>query len=175
VPRKFLKRVLPKEHDLRREGTLRLFGSRLRNRELWHLSRNSVAGAVSVGLFCACVPVPGQMVLAAGAAVLLGYNLAIAVVSVWITNPITAPPIFFAAYKLGAHLLDRAPRAVEFEMSMDWFLSEFGVIWEPLLLGGVILGLLSAVVGNLVVRGLWRLHVIRRWKERQARRSHSAI
>ena len=174
MPRKFLKRILPKEHDLRREGYLRLFGERLRHPDLWHLSRNSVAGAVSVGLFCAFLPVPAQMLLAAGAAILLGCNLPIAVVSVWITNPLTMPPVFFAAYKLGAWLLNRAPRAVEFEMSLDWFLNKLGLIWEPLLLGGILLGLLSAGVGHLLVRLLWRLHVIRRWKERKARRSRAA-
>ena len=55
MPRKLLRRFLPSAHELRKEGQLRLFGELLHNPNLWHLNRNSVAGAVSIGLFMAFV------------------------------------------------------------------------------------------------------------------------
>ena len=94
MPRKFLRRFLPAAHQIRREGTLKVFGALLHNPNLWHLNRNSVAGAVSVGLFIAFVPAPGQMVLAAAAAIAVGRNLPIAVLMVWVSNPLTMPPLF---------------------------------------------------------------------------------
>lgn len=58
---------------------------------LWQLTRRSVANAFSVGLFCAMLPIPCQMVAAALGARLTRCNLALAVGLVWITNPLTMP------------------------------------------------------------------------------------
>jgi uncharacterized protein (DUF2062 family) len=48
-----------------------------------------------VGLFCAFIPVPFQMLLAAPSAIIFSANLPVSIALVWITNPITMPPIFF--------------------------------------------------------------------------------
>ena len=119
MPRRYLKQILPNPCRIREEGAVRLFGRALQNPNLWHLNRHSVAAAVAVGLFTAFMPVPVQMLLAAAGAVALGCNLPVSVVVVWISNPITMPPIFFAAYKFGAWLLNETPKAVHFEMSVD--------------------------------------------------------
>jgi uncharacterized protein (DUF2062 family) len=118
----------------------------------------------------AFVPLPIQMLLAATACVLFGYNLPVAIIMVWVSNPVTLAPLFFAAYKVGAWLLNVAPKPVEFEISFNWLWTKLGAIWEPFLLGCLVLGLLSALVGNVVVRLLWRLHVVRNWRERRRRR-----
>jgi uncharacterized protein len=168
--RKLLKQYLPTQSEIRKDGCLRMFGRLLHDHNLWHLQRDSVALAVSIGLFLAFVPIPFQMVLAAGAAIVVRCNLPIAVAMVWVSNPLTIPPLFFAAYKVGAVLLDRPTQINEFELSADWVLAELVTIWQPLLLGCLIFGLASATVGNITVRLLWRLHVARRWRERRERR-----
>lgn len=147
----------------------RIFGRLLHNPNLWHLNRHSVAWGVSVGLFMAFVPVPFQMVLAVGAALLVSANLPVAVVFVWVSNPITIGPLFYAAYRFGAWMLDIAPRQIHFEMSVQWLLTRLVEIWEPFLLGCFVLGLVSALVGNLAVRAIWRIHVIQSWKLRRER------
>jgi uncharacterized protein (DUF2062 family) len=122
----------------------------------------------------AYVPVPWQMLLAAIAAAVIGCNLPIAVALVWISNPITMPPMFYAAYKLGAWVLSIEPRALKFELSFDWLLGELGAVWQPFLLGCFLTGLTLAIVGHIAVRVIWRLHVIYSWRERQiARRSRT--
>ncbi len=174
MPRKRLRRVLARARDVRSERSLRVFGRLLHDANLWHLNRYSVAWAVSVGLFVAFVPVPFQMVLAAAAAIVIGCNLPIAVVMVWFSNPITMPPLFFAAYKLGAWLLDETPRRVRFEMSFEWLMTKLDDIWQPLLLGCLIMGLAAALAGHAAVRVIWRIHVRQSWHARRRRRGPNA-
>lgn len=171
MPRKALKRILARVHSAEGDHRIRrLFGELLHNNDLWHLNRYSVAWGVSVGLFCAFVPVPFQMPLAAAVAILIGCNLPISVSLVWLTNPVTMPPFFYAAYKTGAWLLGQAPRDVAFELSREWLFNELGAIWEPFLFGCLVLGSTSAAVGHIAVRVIWRIHVISSWRERRRRR-----
>lgn len=174
MPRTHLRNLLARLRDVRSERSLRLFGRLLHNANLWHLNRYSVSWAVSVGLFVAFVPVPFQMVLAAAAAILIGCNLPIAVVMVWFSNPITMPPLFFAAYKLGSWLLDMTPRRVQFEMSFEWLMTRLDDIWQPLLLGCFIMGFAAALAGHAAVRIIWRIHVRQSWHARRRRRAHRA-
>ncbi len=125
-------------------------------------------------MFCAFVPIPGQTVLAVAMALALRCNLPIALVLVQVTNPLTVAPMFFFAYQLGAWLLGTEVAVTEFELSWDWLAGHFRQLWRPVLLGSLICGWVSGVTLMLSARLLWRLHVIRRWRERRARRLRSA-
>jgi uncharacterized protein (DUF2062 family) len=171
--KKRIRHLLSGVRDVRSDRSLRLFGRLLHNANLWHLNRYSVSWAVSVGLFIAFVPLPFQMVLAAAAAIVIGCNLPISVVMVWFSNPITIPPLFYAAYKLGAWLLNQPARQIRFEMSIHWLMSKLDDIWQPLLLGCLLMGLAAALIGHAAVRIIWRIHVVQSWRERQAR--HRAL
>jgi hypothetical protein len=80
------------------------------------------------------------------------------------------PPIFYAAYKAGAWTLGQTPRHLDFELSIEWLLHELGAVWQPFLLGCLMLGLISAIAGHIAVRMIWRIHVMSSWRERQRRR-----
>ncbi len=170
MPKKIIKRFLPDPKKIRDHKHLQIFGKLIHEPNLWHLNRRSVSGAFSVGLFMALVPVPFQMILAAAAAILLRVNLPISVALVWITNPLTMPAIFYCAYKFGAWVLDTPVREIEFELSTEWLMTQLDDIWAPFLLGCFLIGLLLAAISNIVIRWLWRSHVIRGWKERRRRR-----
>jgi len=171
LPRKILRRLIPDRSELSRDRALRgVFGMLLANADLWHLNRHSVAWGLSVGLFVAYVPIPFQMLLAAGISILIGCNLPVAVVAVWVSNPITMPPMFFAAYKLGALLLGIPPAPFRFEMSVHWLLRGLSESWAPLLLGCAVLGGLLALIGQIAVRVIWRIHVANSWRSRRQRR-----
>ena len=148
----------------------RVFGRLLLEPDLWHLSRSSVAWAVSIGLFMAWVPAPFQMVLAAGAAILARCNLPLSVALVWASNPVTVAPLFYAAHKLGGWMLDRPPGDFRIELSLRWLFEELGKVWEPLLLGCLMLGLASALLGQAVIRLVWRAHTMASWRDRRLRR-----
>ena len=169
--RRHLRRVVPGAGEIRRHAFLRrVFGKLLFDIELWHLNRASVAGAVSVGLFMAWVPVPFQMILAAGAAISIRCNLPVAVAMVWISNPVTAAPMFYGAYELGGWLLDVPPVDLRIDISLQWLLHELGRVWEPFLLGCFVIGIASAVLGHVAVRLVWRAHVMVSWRDRRIQR-----
>jgi hypothetical protein len=155
------------DHDTMREHPhLRKFGQRLTEPRLWHLNRRSVSGGVALGLFVGFMPILGQIFIAAALAIWLRVNLPIASMAVWVTNPFTVAPIFFYAYKLGAWVLQIPMQHYAFSLSWEWFSQEFLNIWQPLLLGSVICGIVAALLGILFVRLIWRLVVIRSWIRR---------
>ena len=163
-------KYLPTPAELRENRLLKPVAHLLHIDEIWHLNRRSVAGAFFIGLFCAFLPVPSQMVVAAIIAIAARCNLPISVALVWITNPITIPPMFYFSYRLGAWLLDMQLETESIELSVAWIWDNFGKIGYPLLFGSLVCGWVAGVTGFVVTRVLWRLHVIRRWKARRARR-----
>lgn len=169
MPKHLIKRYAPDLHLIREYRYLRIFGSRLQEPNLWHMNRRSVSGAFAVGLFWAFIPIPFQMVTAAATAILTKVNLPISVALVWITNPLTMPAMFYGNYLLGNWILGNSSSAAGFEPSMEWILESIGYIWQPLFLGGVICGLVAAALGYVAMRSFWRVHVIRRFRQKRQR------
>ena len=167
MPRRFLKSYLPDRRFIRGQKSLRFLGDRLHHPGLWHLGRRSVAGGLAVGVFVAFIPLPGQMLIAAIAALLLHVNLPLAVVTVWITNPVTIPPMFYFNYRVGAWLLDSQPINLQFELSWDWLLYNLSAIWQPLLLGSLCMGVLFALIAYLAVSLIWRAYVVLQIRRRR--------
>ncbi|NOZ38390.1 MAG: DUF2062 domain-containing protein [Gammaproteobacteria bacterium] len=170
MPKKFIKRYMPDHNKIRNNPQLnRFFGTLLHDPNLLHLNRRSVSGAFAVGLFMAFVPVPFQMFLAAAGAILFRTNLPIAVGLVWVSNPVTMPPLFYFCYKIGTFILQTPVHHIEFVLSVNWLMTELATIWQPFLLGCFVVGSLSGLIGATAVRLLWRLHVIRHMKQRRLR------
>jgi uncharacterized protein len=104
MPRRLFKRYMPSPDSIKGNKSLRFLGTLIHDPNLWHLNRHSVARAMAVGLFWAMIPMPMQMLAAAAVAIALRANLPISIGLVWLTNPITMPPVFYCSYKLGAWL-----------------------------------------------------------------------
>ena len=165
-----LQKYLPKRSDLRESRVLKPVAHLLEQEELWHLNRRSAAGAVFIGLFTAFLPVPSQMVIAAALAIFSRCNVPISVALVWVSNPLTFAPLFYFAYRLGAWLLNMELEAETIDLSLSWIWDNFGVIGYPLLFGSVVCGWVTGITGFVLTRLLWRLHIIRRWRERRIAR-----
>ncbi len=199
TPRRFLQRLLPHRHHVAGHRSLRFLGQRLHDPELWHLTRRSTAGATALGLFLACLPVPGQTVLAALFAVGLRVNLLVAIVATWASNPLTMAPLLWLVYHTGNWLLGSPAGPVRIEVVWRWFEHAAGAgrdwllgraaedgagvavnwdwiaqtaqaIWPPLALGSLAVGGAFALVGYFGVHWLWRLHLVGRWRARRAAR-----
>ncbi|NWF35717.1 DUF2062 domain-containing protein [Mariprofundus sp. KV] len=169
MPRRLLKKIMPDHKTIREHKHLRCFGTLLHNPALWHMNRHSVAKAFAVGLFFAWVPVPFQMVLGAGGAILFHANLPLSIVLVWLTNPLTMPPMFYGAYKLGAWLLGEELQHFDMELSFAWLQHEMSLIWAPFLFGCLVLGVVSALLGYFGIQVAWRRMVVKRWRKRHIR------
>jgi hypothetical protein len=102
------------------------------------------------------------MLIAAAAAIWLRINLPVAVVMVWITNPVTVPPMFFFTYKVGTWMLGTPRHRFTFELSLNWLMSETRAIWLPLLVGSLFVGALLGIAVYAAVRLIWRMYIIRK-------------
>ena len=107
----FFQRYLPDSQKLCAHKNLRFLGDLLHDPRLWHFNRRSTVRGLAAGAFFAFVPIPWQMVLAAATAAWLRFNLPVAVAMVWITNPLTLPPIVFVNYRFGTWLLGWPPES----------------------------------------------------------------
>ena len=170
MPRKLLKRIMPDHQKMCEHRYFRRFGQRLTKPRLWHLNRRSIAMGLALGLFIAFMPFPGHMMMAAALAILLEVNLPMATLGVWLTNPLTMAPLFYYAYKLGAWLLSIPVATSSLSFSWDGVSHEFLALWQPLLLGCFICGIVAALVGIISVRLGWRLYVMYRWMSRRHKR-----
>lgn len=166
MSRKFLKSIMPDSAAMREHPHLRRLGQKVLDPQLWHLNRKKVSVGVAVGLFFGFLPIPAQMLIVIILAVWWRFNLPVAVASVWVSNPLTMGPIFYFQYRLGASILDLPISNHSFELSLQWFQQVFAHIWQPVLVGAVITGLIAALLGVIFVRIIWRLMVIYSWLKR---------
>ena len=168
---KMMKRFVPDPEVIKQHKSLQFLGDKLHNPNLWHLNRRSVSMAVAIGLFFAWVPTPTQMAFAAMAAIYFHANLPISVVLVWITNPITMPPLFYFAYRVGLSFMNRESPSESFQFSLDAMWNGLGDVWQPFLVGCLILGITCSSIGYHGIRYFWAHHVNKRWQERQKKRN----
>jgi len=167
MPRKLFKRWMPDPQRVKNIPGLSRLGNLIHDPNLFHINRHSLSAGVFVGLFIAFLPIPGQVLVAAFMAWKLRCNLPIAVILVWISNPITMPFIFFAEYQIGANILMLEQGRFSFDFSWHWFMNEFPKIWAPLVLGSILMSLFFSCAGYLAVQWYWRWHVGRRWTNRR--------
>ncbi|MCU7852806.1 MAG: DUF2062 domain-containing protein [Candidatus Thiodiazotropha sp. (ex Monitilora ramsayi)] len=171
MPKRLIKRLLPHHDKVREHKHLQVFGTLLHDGNLWHLNRHSASGGFAVGLFMAFVPLPFQMIFAAAAAILFRVNLPLSVTLVWITNPITIPPMFLFAYLVGTWVVGVPPDVEPFQFSLEWIENGgLNSIWLPLLVGCLICASVSALLGYGMIRWIWRWHVVEKWKLRRLRK-----
>lgn len=165
--RKFIRRFLPDHQKVKSHKSLSIFGDMLHDPNLWILNRRSAKGAFGLGLFFAFWPVPFQMVLAAGAAIPLRVNLPLSIATVWVSNPITMPPIFYLSYLVGSTVLGTKMTAFEFELSWEWFSQSLSAFGPAFLLGCAICSVLAGLIGYFTLDFVWRWSVIKAWEERR--------
>lgn len=170
MPRKLIKKFMPDEQKLKSNRYLSWLGSYIHDPNLWHLTRKSVSKAFFVGLFCAFIPLPSQMVIAAVVALFIRSNLPISVSLVWITNPITIPPMFYFSYWIGTLMVGADVQQVEFVMSIEWLTTELSHIWLPLLVGSLACGIVSGTLGYFLMQGFWVWQVNKSWQKRKSRK-----
>lgn len=166
----FLARWMPTREQLLAIRWLAPFARYLSDDRLWHADRQSVAKAVSIGLFFGLMIPFAQFLFAIATAFALRANVAISAGCTLITNPFTFPPIYWAAYELGSFVLDRpgSDREVQNieqsaekigELATGWlegFWIWLGAAGMPLVTGLFIMACTGAIVGYLAVHLLWR-------------------
>ena len=152
MPKKLIKRLMPDHQTIKNNKHLKIFGTLLHNANLWHLNRRSVSKAFAVGLFFAFMPVPFQMVLAAGFAIIVHANLPF-------------------CYLVGTWIIGVPTRKFAFEANWQWLVDSISTIGPAFMLGCVVLATIFSMLGYLAINTFWRFSVAKEWKKRKERRS----
>lgn len=169
MPKKAFKRWMPDHQTIKDNKYLKVFGNLLQNANLWHLNRHSVAKAFAVGLFFAFIPVPFQMVLAAGVAIIVHSNLPLSIALVWLTNPLTMPFIFYACYFVGVKVLAVPEQHFAFHANWQWIVDSLSTIGPAFLVGCGVLALTFSFLGYFFIHAMWRYQAVKAWKSRTNR------
>ena len=148
-------------HSLRNGRIHRLLGDRMFSPHVWGFDERSFAGGLALGLFIAFTPtIPFQMLLCAIGAILFRVNLFAAVAAIWLTNPVTAVPVYLAASRVGHALCDATGIGEStsvifgFEGRVGKFMQEGLYLWT----GCLVFSLVSSCAGYLAVRSAWKLN-----------------
>jgi len=166
MPRRFFRKFAVKRHALSERWFMTPFQHMLHDHRLWGIRRKNVVPALSLGLFISFLPFPGHFIFAALAALALRINVPVAALATFVVNPLTVGPLFYFAYRVGAVLLRIEPGPFYVELSVDWLTNVFISVWQPLLLGCVLLGSIAALIGYVVLDGIWR-YSIHRYKTKK--------
>lgn len=165
--KKFIRRFLPDHRTVKEHKYLSMFGEMLHDPNLWILNRHSAKGAFGLGLFFAFWPVPFQMFLAAASAILFRVNLPLSVATVWVTNPLTMPPIFYLAYLVGSTVLGTKMTTFDFELSWAWLGQSLSTIGPAFILGCGICSVVAGLIGYFSLDLVWKVSVKKAWEDRK--------
>ncbi len=180
MPKNLIKRYIPTPERIAQLPGIHRFGSRITEPMLWHINRRSISGAMFLGMFCALIPLPGQMLIAAFFAILVRVNLPLSIALTWLSNPFTMVPILYSSYWIGAHLCGVPMLGIGqikdafLALSNQFFSTgsipaSHGVFsFTAMLVGLFVEALILATLGTILVRALWRYHVISAWRARRA-------
>lgn len=172
MPRKLIKKYAPNPEKIRQIKGIGFLAKWIANPNLWHIHRHNTAKAFASGLFWMSIPIPSQMLTSAITAIVIRANLPISVALVWISNPLTMPPIFYFNYLVGTWILgDNAKSSDAFDLSVDGILHTLDQIWLPLYLGSTVVGIVLGIMGYFGIHAFWRWHVAKTWRKRKEQRN----
>lgn len=136
-----LRALAPSREQLEAHRSLRALAPFLSNPKLWQWSRRGVAAGVALGLFIGLLIPVAQILIAAA--------------STLITNPLTFPPIYYAAYQLGVWVTGSSA-AVTFSLTDPAALwDNIGAIGIPLFTGLAIAATGAAIVSYVLISQAW--------------------
>jgi uncharacterized protein (DUF2062 family) len=96
-------------------------------------------------------------------------NLPVLIATVFISNPLTWFPQVAGSIWVGAKLMGLNLMPMLHGLSHRNFRTQVHELWEPLMLGALVLGVCAAAAGYLLAQCLWRGLVIYRLHRRRAR------
>ncbi|MFL6755351.1 MAG: DUF2062 domain-containing protein [Sphingomicrobium sp.] len=169
----WVKRHIPTRETVHRYRLLRPFAARLTDSSLWRMNRRSVPRGVALGLFVAVIIPVMHTAIAALLAIPARANVAVAALFTLVVNPITIPPLYYAAYRIGSWELHHDAPLVN-PAAAERFSSELSrlLFWIHEASGSIAVGVLTiavvaAVVGYAIAALVWRFWSHSRWRQRR--------
>jgi hypothetical protein len=139
------------------------------------MTRRSVPRGVAVGLLVAVIIPFMHTIIAALVAIPTRANVAVAAICTLVVNPLTIPPMYYAAYRIGSWELHHEGPLVD-KAAAARFSSEVGrmLFWLHHASGPIAIGILTIAVGlsafgYLAAALVWRFSSHSRWQRRGSR------
>ena len=162
MPRQLIKKYLPTRSRIR-ELKLHLYlGNRINDKSLWILNRQSASRATAIGLFCAYIPLPVEMLLAALLSLFFRANLPVAILLVWVSNPLTWIILYTPPYLLGLAITGGSAISLE-TVTLGAMTEQFAALF----VGCIIFCAALAGAGYILSNVIWRMMVANRWTNRR--------
>jgi uncharacterized protein (DUF2062 family) len=172
-----IRKNMPTREQLEHNRFIRPFAGKVLRSELWRFTRRSVPRGVAIGLLVGIIVPFAQILFAALLSVPVKANVPLAALTTFVTNPVTTPLIWVAAYWVGSWLLrvdaativapvNTAIERTELQQFLEWLTGATMVT----AFGLVVIAVISASVSYLLSVWVWRWWTARKWGRRRARR-----
>lgn len=172
----WLRKHIPTRETIHHNRLLRPFAGPLSRPELWRMTRRSVPRAVALGLGIGVIIPIMHTAIAAVLAIPLRANVAIAAAFTLVVNPLTIPPIYYAAYRVGSWELHHDATLVN-PATAEHVSGELArvLFWIHHASGPIAVGVLTFAVGAAVIGYgasalLWRGWLGSKWRQRRRER-----
>jgi uncharacterized protein (DUF2062 family) len=123
-------------------------------RAYFNINRKMVTKGVAIGLFWAFIPMPMQMLAVLATTPFFRFNVPIAIVMVWLSNPFTMPFMYYIEYHTGNFILAQEG-IVNMELTVEWFSSHIGDIFVPLYVGTAFYSIIITTLIYFILNWLW--------------------
>jgi uncharacterized protein (DUF2062 family) len=137
--------------------------------EYFGVSRRAITRGILVGLFWGFIPMPMQMLAVVLTTPFIRFNVPIAIAMVWLSNPITMPPMYYMEYLTGNLLLGREG-IHDVELTVEWFKEHLGDIFVPLYVGTAFYSIVVSYLIYLLLNWLWIRSVKKEKHRKEAER-----
>jgi len=173
VPVNWIRRHITTRESIQRYRLLRPFARQLSQPALWRLTHRSVPRAVALGLFVGVIIPFLHTIIAAIFAIPVRANVAVAAAFTLLVNPLTIPPMYYAAYRIGSWELHHDARLVnpataehvsgELARFLFWIHEASG----PIAIGVLTIAVSAAVLGYVASALAWRAWLGSKWRQRR--------
>jgi len=120
-------------------------------------TRKMVSRGVSIGLFIAMIPMPFQMLAVLLFIPFLRFNVPVALIMCWVTNPFTMPFIYYIEYLTGSFFLNIETQNVH--ITPEWFQNNLQDIVFPLYLGAIFYSIVISWFAYYFLIHIWKKSV----------------
>src|SRR3989344_866319 len=83
----------------------------------------------------------------------------------------TLPGVFLCPSMTGAWRMNVPARSLPDDLTWEWISGQLSTLWQPFLLGSLVLGVVLGALAYCLTMGYWRWWVAHQWNKRKLRRA----
>ncbi len=168
MPRQLFVKFRPIAEKLRGSWYFRVLGPKITDARLWGVNRRAITTAFGAAVAICFIPLPAHVIIGLIAAMIWHLNIPTVVGTLLVVfNPLTAVPMYYFAYRVGALLLRHKPGPFNFEASWDWLQNGLGAVYKPFLVGCLVCAIVGGYLAYQLLELLWRINLKNRWRTRR--------